>query len=122
LIEPAIATGQHRNAVGLPFGHFRLDVVDDEADMVDHGALRAAIACRVTERQVDPHAGEQHGRGRAFEQLAAHADEDFLVGFRIFRREVPMTHGHARLVEWGQLCVGGPGRERRREHQSCEYR
>src|SRR5262249_50907688 len=45
------------------------------------------------------------------------AEEDFLVGFRVLRDDVPVTHGHANLVERGRLrgC-----RARAEREQGCE--
>ena len=115
LVEPVVAAGQHRNTRSLPLRDPLLHVVDDEADVVHHRALAAAIPGRIPERQVDAHAREQQGLRITRDRLPAHSDKDFLVGFRIFRREVPMAHGYARLVERGILCIGRPGGESRRE-------
>ena len=64
----------------------------------------AAIALLGPEVQIDVDAGEHHQRVSAgHEQLAAHGEEELLVGFHILRDDVPVTHGHADLVERGRL-------------------
>ncbi len=104
-----------------PLRDLLLHVVDDEADVIHHRALAAAVPGRIPERQVDAHAREQQRLRIARDRLPAHSDEDFLVGLRVFRREVPMTHGDAHLVEWGVLGVGGTGRQCRcnKEPSDC---
>src|SRR5262249_26335389 len=52
------------------------------------------------------------------EPLAAHADEYLLVGFHVFRGEVPMTHGHADLVE-GEWLRGRVSCDQTRGEPQC---
>jgi hypothetical protein len=49
------------------------------------------------------------------EGLAAHADKDLLVDRDILRIEMPVTVGHAGLVEGERLRRRRPGGEGRRE-------
>jgi hypothetical protein len=95
---------------------FLLDIVDDETDMVHHRALGAAFSLLGPQVQIDVDAGEHHQwRPTGHEQLAAHAKEDFLVRFHILRDDVPVTHGHADLVERGRLRGRGACSQRRGE-------
>jgi hypothetical protein len=55
------------------------------------------------------------------ECLAAHADENLLVGGDVLGIEMPMPVGHAGFVERVGLRGGGPDGERRSEQQSCKY-
>src|SRR5215467_6357539 len=121
LVEPVVVAGQHRHAGRLPLRNALLHVVDDEAHVIHHRALAAAVPGRIPERQVDAHAREQQRLCIARDRLPAHSDEDFLVGLRVFRREVPMTHGDAHLVEWGVLGVGGTGRQCRCNKEPSDY-
>jgi hypothetical protein len=113
LVQPAVVARQHLNTGGLPLGDPLLDVVDDEADMVHHRSLGAAVALLVVEDQVDVDTREHHQRVPAgHEQLAAHGQEESLVRVHVLRNDVPMTHGHAGLVERGRLrhhARGGRG-------------
>ena len=95
---------QHRHARGLPLRDTLLDVVDDEADVVDHRTLGAAIALLGPENQIDVEPREHDQRVSAgHEQLAAHGKKELLVRFDILRHDVPVTHGHPDLVERGWL-------------------
>ena len=71
LVHPVVEPREHRHARGLPLGDTLLDVVDDEADVVNHGTLCAAISLLVPEDQVDIDPGEHDQRVSAgHEQLA----------------------------------------------------
>src|ERR1700682_6694659 len=95
LVQPAVAAREHFYARGYPLRHALLDVVDDEADMVYHRTLGAAISFLGPEDQIDVDPGEHDQRISAgHEQLAAHGKKEFFVRFHILRSEVPVTHGH----------------------------
>src|SRR5262249_54961934 len=71
--------------------------------------------------QMDKNAGEHDVLVHAdLEPLAAHADEYFLVGLHVLRGEVPVTHGHADLVEREWLRGRAPHGERRREQKTTD--
>ena len=89
--------------------HLFLHVVDDEADMVDHRTLGAAVASLGPKGQIDIDAGNiMSGAPPGIEQFAAHAEENLLVRFRVFRSDVPMAHGQTELVERRRLRHRAP--------------
>src|SRR5262249_44757976 len=90
-------------------------------NVIHHRALTAAIPGRIAESQVDAHAREKQRLRIAGDRLPAHSKEDFLVGLRVFRREVPMTHGDTRLVEWGILRIGGTCCQCGRDKEPRDY-
>src|SRR5206468_9237348 len=81
------------------------------SDMVDNGTHSAALGrwrprCLVQNHQ---HARETHGfKIAAFDFGAAHGKEDLLVGSDIAAIEMPMSHGHARLIRRKRLCPRCP--------------
>src|SRR5262249_61492839 len=122
LVRPGVGPRQHGYACGLPLGHLLLDVIDDEADMVHHRPWGATFSLLGPEVQVDVDAGEHHQRVAAdHEHLGAHALKEFLVCFHILRDDVPVTHGHAGVVEWGRLRGRWACGQRCCEHETCEY-
>ena len=84
LIEPAVAAGQHRNAIGLPLGDLLLDVVDDEADVVDHRPCEPPLPAAFPSVKLITTPGNLTDSASALDQFAAHAEKDLLVGFRVF--------------------------------------
>ena len=93
LVKPAVVARQHRHAVGLPLRRLLLNVVDDEADMVDHRSDYAALSRFLPQVQIDPDAREPDTRRCRRDRRAAHRDEDLLVGATSFemRCQWPMV-------------------------------
>jgi len=107
----------------LPLGDTLLDVVDDEADVVHDRSNAAALTLLVAEDQADIETRERDQRLAARHvQLAAHRHKQFLVRLHILRGDVPVTHGHAGLVDRGRLRRRGACDERRRDRQRDEHR
>ena len=114
LTRVVVVARQHCDTGRLPLGDLLLDVVDDEADMVHNRPAGAALAFFGSKIQINVDAGEHHQRVfSGHEQLAAHAEEDLFVGLHVLRGKVPVTHGHAGLVEWGRLRGRGARGQRR---------
>jgi len=107
LVQPAVAAREHVHALGLPLCGPLLDVVHDEAHMIDDGADRAAVAFLHPEIEIDVDPWERHQRIAAGHvHFRAHGEEQFLVGLHIPRNEMPMPHGHAGIVVRGGLRGG----------------
>ena len=114
LVQPVVAAREHRHARRLPLRDPLLDVVDDEADVVHHRSHGAALALLGPKDQIDVEAREHDQRIAAgHEQLAAHGQKELLVRFDVLRGDVPVTHGHADLVERGRLRGRGACGQRR---------
>jgi hypothetical protein len=118
LVGPVVVAGLYRHARGLPFGDGVRDILDHESDVVHHRPVGPARRRRSSLTQMQHHddAGEPHDVEHArLDIRAAHPDEDFLVGLHVDRVEMPVTHGHARVV--GRVGLR-PGRSRRQvRHQ-----
>jgi hypothetical protein len=120
LIEPAIVAREYGDAGGLPLCALLLDVLDDEADVVDRGPDRAAGWRRRTRAQMQ----ENDDAGKFYQleiagldRNAAHGHEYLLVGFDVARIEMPVPHGHAGFVRRHGLRQGRSGGEVRCEPQ-----
>src|SRR5258705_12220456 len=81
LVQPSLAAREHMYSRGFPLRDPLLDVVDDEADMVHHRTLGAAISFLAgPEGQiyVDPREHDQR-ISAGHEQLTAHGEKKFFV-------------------------------------------
>ena len=101
---------------GLPLGDLLLDIVDDEADVIDD-RTHAALALLLAEVEVDVDAREHHqGIATDVEHLGAHGEEELLVGIDVIGGDVPVPHGYAGRVERRRLR-GRAARDKRRRKQ-----